>query len=227
MHAAYKRWAPTGSSGDLRHHRQTIKRAVEKARAAETTSTDDVAVAHNYDPVTAIIASGWQRPTAGSRPSVSCPSSGPPATRGRPQSAPSGGEAKATWRIEPPGRRPGVWAPGDMLGVRLGGDASPVCVLRRAGLEPVRFVYFATTSEPRRPWDAAGPMHGDHRWCAEDAPTDPHGMPEGRNGGRTRRPHTGLRAVRHPLRDAPTSARVRTRPRRHRREPGRLTLKST
>src|SRR5664280_3097988 len=57
MHAAYREVGSYRAAAEICGTTdKTIKRAVEKARVAETTKADGVAVAHNYDPVTDVIA---------------------------------------------------------------------------------------------------------------------------------------------------------------------------
>jgi transposase len=135
---------------------KTIKRAVEKARAAETTSTDDVAVAHNYDPVTAIIAERVAK-TDGRisakrlLPVVRAAGYSGSARNLRRAVA----EAKATWRIDHHrGRRPGVWAPGDML-VFDWGEIGPLFVFCAVlAWSRFRFVYFADNLRAETTMDA-------------------------------------------------------------------------
>jgi len=56
MHAAYQEVGSYRAAAEICGTTdKTIKRAVEKARASETTRADEVAVAHNYGPVTDII----------------------------------------------------------------------------------------------------------------------------------------------------------------------------
>ena len=117
---------------------------MEKARAAETTGQDG-AVAHNYDPVTAIIAERVAK-TEGRitakrlLPVVRAAGYSGSARNLRRAVA----EAKATWRIDHHrGRRPGVWAPGDML-VFDWGEIGPLFVFCAVlAWSRFRFVYFA------------------------------------------------------------------------------------
>ena len=202
MHAAYQEVGSYRAAAEICGTTdKTIKRAVEKARAAETTRADEVAVAHNYDLVTAIIAERVAK-TEGRisakrlLPVVRAAGYSGSARNLRRAVA----EAKVTWRIDHHrGRRPGVWALGDMLVFDWGGDRSPVRVLRRAGVESVPLRVLRRQPASRDHHGRAGPMHGDHRRRAEDPPHRSHGVPEGRNGGRACRPHAGLRAFRHPL----------------------------
>jgi len=146
MHAAYQEVGSYRAAAEICGTTdKTIKRAVEKARAAETTGTDDVAVAHNYDPVTAIIAERVAK-TEGRitakrlLPVVRAAGYSGSARNLRRAVA----EAKATWRIDHHrGRRPGVWAPGDML-VFDWGEIGPLFVFCAVlAWSRFRFVYFA------------------------------------------------------------------------------------
>ena len=146
MHAAYQEVGSYRAAAEICGTTdKTIKRAVEKARAAETTSTVEVVVAHNYDPVTAIIARRVAK-TEGRitakrlLPVVRAAGYSGSARNLRRAVA----EAKATWRIDHHrGRRPGVWAPGDML-VFDWGEIGPLFVFCAVlAWSRFRFVYFA------------------------------------------------------------------------------------
>ena len=68
MHAAYQEVGSYRAAAEICGTTdKTIKRAVEKARAAETTSAVDVVVAHNYDPARARprLTAGPRGPTDG------------------------------------------------------------------------------------------------------------------------------------------------------------------
>src|SRR5664280_3229393 len=140
MHAAYQEVGSYRAAAEICGTTdKTIKRAVEKARAAETTRTEDVVVAHNYDPVTDIITERVAK-TEGQisakrlLPVVQAAGYSGSARNLRRAVA----EAKARWRIDHHlGRRPGVWAPGDMLVFDTGGRSVPCSCSARAGLEPV------------------------------------------------------------------------------------------
>ena len=118
---------------------------VEKARASETTRADEVAVAHNYGPVTDIITERVAK-TEGRisakrlLPVVRAAGYSGSARNLRRAVA----EAKARWRIDHHrGRRPGVWAPGDML-VFAWGEIGPLFVFCAVlAWSRFRFVYFA------------------------------------------------------------------------------------
>jgi transposase len=157
MHAAYQEVGSYRAAAEICGTTdKTIKRAVEKARAAETTSTDDVAVAHNYDPVTAIIAERVAK-TDGRisakrlLPVVRAAGYSGSARNLRRAVA----EAKATWRIDHHrGRRPGVWAPGDML-VFDWGEIGPLFVFCAVlAWSRFRFVYFADNLRAETTMDA-------------------------------------------------------------------------
>jgi transposase len=123
---------------------KTVKRAVERARAIEASPGGVLAVQHNYDAVTAIIAERVAR-TEGRisakrlLPVVRAAGYSGSARNLRRAVA----EAKATWRIDHHrGRRPGVWAPGDML-VFDWGEMGPLFVFCAVlAWSRVRFVRF-------------------------------------------------------------------------------------
>ena len=97
------------------------------------------------------------------------------------QSAPGrAAEAKATWRIDHHrGRRPGVWAPGDML-VFDWGEIGPLFVFCAVlAWSRFRFVYFADNLRSRDDHGRTGRMHGDDCRSAQDTPHRPHGVSEG------------------------------------------------
>ena len=162
-----------------------------------------MAVAHNYDAVTDIIAERVAK-TEGRisakrlLPVVRAAGYAGSARNLRRAVA----EAKATWRIDHHrGRRPGVWAPGDML-VFDWGEIGPLFVFCAVlAWSRFRFVFFADNLGAETTMAALAAVHGDDRRGAEDPPHRPHGVPEGRHGGRTGGPHAGLRALRHPLPD--------------------------
>src|SRR5664280_118172 len=128
---------------------------VEKARASETTRADEVAVAHNYGPVTDIITERVAK-TEGRisakrlLPVVQAAGYSGSARNLRRAVA----EAKARWRIDHHlGRRPGVWAPGDMLVFDTGGRSVPCsCSAPCWPGAGSASCTSPTTFEPRRPW---------------------------------------------------------------------------
>ena len=106
---------------------------------------DEAAVAHNYDDVAAIIAERVARPRGGSRPSGCCPVVRAAGYEGSARNLRRAvAEAKAKWRMDHHrGRRPGVWAPGDML-VFDWGEIGPLFVFCAVlAWSRFRFVYFA------------------------------------------------------------------------------------
>jgi transposase len=146
MHAAYQEVGSYRAAAEICGTTdKTIKRAVEMARAAETSRADEVAVVHNYDPVTAIIAERVAK-TEGRisakrlLPVVRAAGYSGSARNLRRAVA----EAKAAWRIDHHrGRRPGVWAPGDML-VFDWGEIGPLFVFCAVlAWSRFRFVFFA------------------------------------------------------------------------------------
>jgi hypothetical protein len=146
MHAAYQEVGTYRAAAEICGTTdKTIKRAVEKARRAEAASSAEVAVAHNYDPVTAIIAERVAK-TEGRisakrlLPVVRAAGYSGSARNLRRAVA----EAKAVWRTDHHrGRRPGVWAPGDML-VFDWGEIGPLFVFCAVlAWSRFRFVYFA------------------------------------------------------------------------------------
>lgn len=146
MHAAYQEVGSYRAAAEICSTTdKTVKRAVEKARAAETTTSAEAAVAHNYDSVTGIIAervakTGGRISAKRLLPVVRAAGySGSPRNLRR-----AVAEAKAAWRIDHHrGRRPGVWAPGDML-VFDWGEIGPLFVFCAVlAWSRFRFVYFA------------------------------------------------------------------------------------
>ena len=145
MHAAYQEVGTYRAAAEICGTTdKTIKRAVERARANETSSATEV-VAHNYDPVASIIAervakTGGRISAKRLLPVVRAAGYTGSARNLRRAVA----EAKATWRIDHHrGRRPGVWAPGDML-VFDWGEIGPLFVFCAVlAWSRFRFVYFA------------------------------------------------------------------------------------
>src|SRR5664280_479122 len=151
---------------------------VEKARASETTRADEVAVAHNYGPVTDIITERVAK-TEGQisakrlLPVVQAAGYSGSARNLRRAVA----EAKARWRIDHHlGRRPGVWAPGDMLVFDTGGRSVPCSCSARAGLEPVPLRVLRRQPSSRDDHGRARRVHGDDRRRAEDTCKPPRPM---------------------------------------------------
>ena len=146
MHAAYQEVGSYRAAAEICGTTdKTIKRAVARARVAETTGADGATVAHNYDPVVSIIAervakTGGRISAKRLLPVVRAAGYSGSARNLRRAVA----DAKATWRIDHHrGRRPGVWAPGDML-VFDWGEIGPLFVFCAVlAWSRFRFVYFA------------------------------------------------------------------------------------
>ena len=125
---------------------KTVKRAVAKARAAEdATSGHDMLGEHNYDEVREIIAqrvAKTQGRISSKRLLPVVRAAGYDGSERNLRRAVA--EAKATWRRDHHrGRRPGVWAPGDML-VFDWGEIGPLFVFCAVlAWSRFRFVYFA------------------------------------------------------------------------------------
>jgi transposase len=97
---------------------KTVKRAVAKARAAQAILPEvEVAAAHNYDDVTAIVAKRVEATKGRISAKRLLPVVRAAGYEGSARNLRRAvAEAKATWRVgQHRGRRPGVWAPGDML----------------------------------------------------------------------------------------------------------------
>ena len=123
---------------------KTVKRAVAKARAAEEAPTG-VVVAHNYDDVAAIIAERVERTDGRISAKRLLPVVRAAGYTGSPRNFRRAvAEAKAKWRIDHHrGRRPGVWAPGDVL-VFDWGQIGPLFVFCAVlAWSRFRFVLFA------------------------------------------------------------------------------------
>src|SRR5580658_1956641 len=146
MHAAYQEVGSYRAAAEICGTTdKTVKRVVEAQRASSLGSGTESAVAHNYDAVSAIVAERVAR-TAGRIT----------AKRLLPVAVAAGyagsarnfrravAEAKAEWRRDHHrGRRPGVWAPGDML-VFDWGEIGPLFVFCAVlAWSRFRFVFFA------------------------------------------------------------------------------------
>jgi len=157
MHAAYQEVGSYRAAAEICGTTdKTIKRAVEKARAAETTGTVDVAVVHNYDPVTTIIAERVAKTDGRITAKRLLPVVRAAGYTGSPRNLRRAvAEAKATWRIDHHrGRRPAVWAPGDML-VFDWGEIGPLFVFCAVlAWSRFRFVYFADNLRAETTMDA-------------------------------------------------------------------------
>jgi transposase len=157
MHAAYQEVGSYRAAAEICGTTdKTIKRAVEKARAAETTGTVDVAVVHNYDPVTTIIAERVAKTDGRITAKRLLPVVRAAGYTGSPRNLRRAvAEAKATWHIDHHrGRRPAVWAPGDML-VFDWGEIGPLFVFCAVlAWSRFRFVYFADNLRAETTMDA-------------------------------------------------------------------------
>ncbi len=146
MHAAYQEVGSYRAAAEICGTTdKTIKRAVARARADETTGSGEATVAHNYDPVTDLIAERVAK--TGGRISAKrlLPVVGAAGYSGSARNLRRAvAEAKAAWRIDHRrGRRPGVWAPGDMV-VFDWGEIGPLFVFCAVlAWSRFRFVCFA------------------------------------------------------------------------------------
>jgi transposase len=147
MHAAYQEVGSYRAAGEICGTTdKTVKRVIDAAkRVSSLGSGGEAVVAHNYDAVSAIIAERVAR-TAGR---ISAKRLLPVAVAaGYARSARNirraVAEAKAEWRRDHHrGRRPGVWAPGDML-VFDWGEIGPLFVFCAVlAWSRFRFVFFA------------------------------------------------------------------------------------
>ena len=118
-----------------------------------------------------------------------------------PQLPPSGGRGEGGLAVEePPGRRPGIWAPGDTV-VFDWGEIGPLFVFCAVvAWSRFRFVCFTDNLGAEATMEALAECFEADRRRAEQGTHRPDGMPEGRHGRRAGDPHAGLRALRHPLR---------------------------
>jgi len=125
---------------------KTVKRAVEAAKRPEAaTAGGGGVVEHNYDDVTEIIRQRVEKTDGRISAKRLLPVVRAAGYEGSPRNFRRAvAEAKANWRIEHHrGRRPGVWAPGDML-VFDWGEIGPLFVFCAVlAWSRFRFVYFA------------------------------------------------------------------------------------
>lgn len=125
---------------------KTVKRAVTKARATEEAGAGvEASVAHNYDDVTAIIAKRVERTDGRISAKRLLPVVRAAGYQGSARNLRRAvAEAKAKWRVDHHrGRRPGVWAPGDVL-VFDWGEIGPLFVFCAVlAWSRLRFVSFA------------------------------------------------------------------------------------
>jgi len=124
---------------------KTVKRAVAKARAPEVAPPGSEVVVHNYDDVATIIAKRVERTDGRISAKRLLPVVRAAGYEGSPRNLRRAvAEAKAKWRVDHHrGRRPGVWAPGDVL-VFDWGEIGPLFVFCAVlAWSRFRFVYFA------------------------------------------------------------------------------------
>jgi len=147
MHAAYQEVGSYRAAAEICGTTdKTIKRVVEAARRAETLGSGaEVAVAHNYDSVATIIAERVKRTSGRITAKRLLPVAVAAGYAGSPRNFRRAvAQAKADWRRDHHrGRRPGVWAPGDML-VFDWGEIGPLFVFCAVlAWSRFRFVCFA------------------------------------------------------------------------------------
>ncbi len=118
MHAAYQEVGSyRGAAAICGTSDKTVKRAVEVALADESVTTDGGVVEHNYDDVTDIIATRVEKTEGRISAKRLLPVVRAAGYEGSARNLRRAvADAKKKWRAEHHrGRRPGVWAPGDML----------------------------------------------------------------------------------------------------------------
>ena len=165
----------------------------------------EVVVAHNYDDVAAIIAERVERTDGRISAKRLLPVVRAAGYEGSARNLRRAvAEAKAKWRVDHHrGRRPGVWAPGDVL-VFDWGEIGPLFVFCAVlAWSRFRFVYFADNLGAQSTMAALAECMETIGGGAQNPPHRSHGLSEGRQRGRARGPDTGLRALRHPLRHPP------------------------
>ena len=208
MHAAYQEVGSYRAAAAICGTTdKTVKRAVAKARAAEVATGAEAVVAHNYDDVAAIIAERVERTDGRISAKRLLPVVRAAGYEGSARNLRRAvAEAKAKWRVDHHrGRRPGVWAPGDML-VFDWGEIGPLFVFCAVlAWSRFRFVYFADNLGAQSHHGGVGRVHGDHRRGAQDPAHRSHGVSEGRHawpGSSSRRRTTCA--------SSPTTGRART-----------------
>ena len=161
-----KRWAPIEPQPRSAAPRdKTVKRAVARPGRPRRPARV-VVVAHNYDDVSAIIA---ERVATDRRADLgqAAPAGGPSRRLRRARRATCAGRWPRPRRSgacdHHRGRRPGVWAPGDVL-VFDWGEIGPLFVFCAVlAWSRFRFVYFADNLGARVDHGGVGRVHGDHR----------------------------------------------------------------
>ena len=157
-------------------------------------ATEEV-VAHNYDDVAAIIAERVERTEGRISAKRLLPMVRAAGYTGSARNLRRAvAEAKAKWRMDHHrGRRPGVWAPGDML-VFDWGEIGPLFVFCAVlAWSRFRFVYFADNLGAEATMAALAECMETIGGGAQDPAHRPHGLPEGRHawpGSWSRRPTT-------------------------------------
>ena len=162
-------------------------------------------VAHNYDDVAAIIAERVERTDGRISAKRLLPVVRAAGYEGSARNLRRAvAEAKAKWRVDHHrGRRPGVWAPGDVL-VFDWGEIGPLFVFCAVlAWSRFRFVYFADNLGAQSTMAALAECMETIGGVPKTLLTDRMGCLKGGTRGRARRPDTGLRALRHPLRHPP------------------------
>ena len=147
MNAAYQEVGTyRGTAAICGSSDKTVKRAVEAAKADESATTDGGGVVeHNYDDVTDIIATRVEKTEGRISAKRLLPVVRAAGYEGSARNLRRAvADAKKKWRTEHHrGRRPGVWAPGDML-VFDWGEIGPLFVFCAVlAWSRFRFVYFA------------------------------------------------------------------------------------
>ena len=147
MHAAYQEVGSYRAAAEICGTTdKTVKRVVEAAQRVEALgSGGEVAVAHNYDPVSTIVAERVKRTSGRITAKRLLPVAVAAGYTGSARNFRRAvAEAKAEWRRDHHrGRRPGVWAPGDML-VFDWGEIGPLFVFCAVlAWSRFRFVFFA------------------------------------------------------------------------------------
>ncbi|MGH9060145.1 MAG: IS21 family transposase, partial [Acidimicrobiales bacterium] len=144
MHAAYREVGSYRAAADICGTTpKTVRRSVEAARAVQASGWREVA--HNYDSVAGLVAASVER----TKGRITAKRLLPVATAGG-----YGGSArnfrrlvadeKAKWRAQNHrGRRPGVWAPGDVVAFDWGELGSLFVFCAVLAWSRVRFVMFA------------------------------------------------------------------------------------
>jgi transposase len=147
MHAAYQEVGSYRAAAEICGTTdKTVKRVVEAAQRVEALgSGGEVAVAHNYDPVSTIVAERVKRTSGRITAKRLLPVAVAAGYTGSARNFRRAvAEAKAEWRRDHHrGRRPGVWAPGDMLVFDWGEIGTLFVFCAVLAWSRFRFVFFA------------------------------------------------------------------------------------